>query len=269
MVVLYCTLMSETYPVILLERKAEKLRKQTGNKALRSKLTSELSPAVVIRRGIERPMKLLVLSPIVLALSVFQGICFGCLYLLFTTFSEVFTKQYRWSTGSDGLSFMGLGVGMALSLVFFGRYSDPLAKRLAGKGEIKPEYRLVPMIPATLLITGGLFWYGWSIQAGAHWIVPILGTGLVGFGYMPVILAIMTYLVDAFEEWAASAMAASTILRSIMGALIPLAGESMYDAMGYGWGNSLLGFITLAMLPFPTLFYMYGERMRKSRRLDL
>jgi hypothetical protein len=86
---------------------------------------------------------------------------------------------------------------------------------------------------------------------------------------MPVILSIMTYLVDTFEEWAASAMAASTILRSIIGALIPLAGESMYDAMGYGWGNSLLGFITLAMLPFPTLFFKYGERMRKSRKLDL
>jgi hypothetical protein len=46
---------------------------------------------------------------------------------------------------------------MALSLVFFGRYSDPLMKMLAGKGEMKPEYRLVPMIPSTLLITGGLF----------------------------------------------------------------------------------------------------------------
>jgi hypothetical protein len=101
MVVLYCALMSETYPVIFLERKASKLRKQTGSKALRSKLTSTLSPAIVIRRGIERPMKLLVLSPIVLVLSVFQGICFGCLYLLFTTVSEVFTKQYRWSTESD------------------------------------------------------------------------------------------------------------------------------------------------------------------------
>jgi MFS family permease len=269
MVVLYFTLMSETYPNILLERKAQKLRKQTGNKALKSKLSSSLSPAIIIRRAIERPMKLLLLSPIVLALSVFQGICFGCLYLLFTTFSEVFTKQYHWNTGSDGLSFLGLGIGMALSLFFFGRYSDPVAKKLAGKGEMKPEYRLVPMIPATLLITAGLFWYGWSIQAGAPWIVPILGTGLVGFGYIPVILAIMTYLVDAFELYAASAMAASTILRSIMGALIPLAGESMYDALGYGWGNSLLGFITLIMLPFPTLFFKYGERMRKSRKLDL
>jgi len=125
------------------------------------------------------------------------------------------------------------------------------------------------MIPATIFITAGLFWYGWSVQAKATWIIPILGTGLVGFGYIPVIIGIMSYLVDAYEVYAASAMAASTILRSVMGALIPLAGESMYAALGYGWGNSLLGFITLAMLPLPTLFYWYGEKLRKRYPVDL
>jgi len=214
-------------------------------------------------------MKLLLFSPIVLALSLFLGVCFGCLYLLFTTFSIVFTKQYHWNSGSDGLSFLGMGVGMAIALMIFGTISDRIMKAQAHGGEMKPEYRLIPMIPSTIVVAAGLFWYGWSVQAGDHWIVPILGTGLVGFGYIPIMLGVMTYLIDAFELYAASATAANTILRSILGACIPLAGESMYDALGYGWGNSLLGFITLAMLPLPFIFYKYGERLRKGFKLDL
>jgi hypothetical protein len=54
-----------------------------------------------------------------------------------------------------------------------------------------------------------------------------------------------------------------------MGAVIPLAGRGMYAKMGLGWGNSLLAFITLAMLPLPWMFYRYGEGLRKRHRVDL
>jgi MFS family permease len=261
--------MRESYAPVILQKKTIRLQKQTGNLSLKSKLDTGLSPTKLLKRAIVRPAKLLLFSPIVLSLSVFQGLCFGCLYLLFTTFSLVFTEQYHWDTGKDGLSFLGLGAGLVISLIIFGSISDRVLKSKAGKGELKPEYRLLPMIPATIFISAGLFWYGWSAKAKTHWIVPILGTVFVGFGYLPVILCIQTYLVDAYEKYSASALAASTILRSLMGALIPLAGRSMYAKMGLGWGNSLLAFITLAMLPLPWVFYRYGEGLRKRYTVDL
>ncbi|KAH8647442.1 multidrug resistance protein [Tricladium varicosporioides] len=262
--------MRETYGKIILQKKTDKLIKATGNKSLKSALNDGHTPLDHIKHAVVRPAKLLFLSPIVLCLSIFQGICFGCLYLLFTTFSSVFSQQYGWNTGTDGLSFMGMGIGSLLSLLVFGGLSDRILKQKAGSGgELKPEYRLFPMIPATIFISAGLFWYGWSVQAKNHWIVPILGTVFVGFGYMPVVMCIQTYLVDAYEQYSASALAASTILRSFMGALIPLAGRSMYAALGYGWGNSLLAFITLVMLPFPWLFYQYGEGLRKRFVVEL
>ena len=150
--------LSETYPNVILEKKAKTLRQQTGNKLLQSRLADQNSPRHILRHAIIRPLKLLVLSPIVLGLSTFQGICFGCLYLLFTTFSLVYTEQYHWSIGSDGLSFLGMGIGMCVSLALFGAISDPILKRRAGKGELKPEYRLILMFPATLFIAAGLFW---------------------------------------------------------------------------------------------------------------
>lgn len=36
-----------------------------------------------------------------------------------------------------------------------------------------------------------------------------------------------------------------------------------------GWGNSLLGFVSLALCGIPVLFYYYGERLRTSKRFKV
>ena len=82
-------------------------------------------------------------------------------------------------------------------------------------------------------------------------------------------MPVQTYLVDAYDRYAASALAANTVLRSLAGALLPLAGPNMYKTLGLGWGNSLLAFIALAMLPVPWFFYLKGEAIRKSFKMQL
>lgn len=103
-----------------------------------------------------------------------------------------------------------------------------------------------------------------SAQYSIHWIVPIIGTGLIGVGNIAVFMCVVSYLVDALTVYAASAVAANTVVHSIVGAILPLAGQSMYAALGLGWGNSLLGFIAVACIPVPMALMKYGERMRKS-----
>ena len=76
-------------------------------------------------------------------------------------------------------------------------------------------------------------------------------------------MCIQNYLLDAYPQYAASVTAALTVLRSLAGALLPLGGLEMYNVLGLGWGNSLLGFIALAMVPIPLLFFLFGERLRK------
>jgi len=78
-------------------------------------------------------------------------------------------------------------------------------------------------------------------------------------------MGVSAYLIDAYTIYAASATAAATVLRSLLGALLPLAGTKMYDALGVGWGTSLLGFIAVAFIPVPYIFYIHGERIRNSR----
>jgi hypothetical protein len=78
-------------------------------------------------------------------------------------------------------------------------------------------------------------------------------------------MASSTYLIDAYTIYAASVIAAGTVLRSLLGALLPLAGPPMYSALGVGWGTSVLGFISVAMVPVPFIFIRYGERIRQSK----
>ncbi|KAF2636302.1 MFS general substrate transporter [Massarina eburnea CBS 473.64] len=181
----------ETYPVILLERKAARLRKETGNENLRSSFADmERKPSQVFARSIIRPLRLLFLSPVVSVLSTYQGVMYGYLYLLFTTLPFVFQYQYHFSTGSVGLSYLGLGVGSLVGLAIAGVMSDRIYKKKIALDRWTPEDRLIPLIGGAFFIPVGLFWYGWAAQAGTHWIVPILGTAFIGIGVNALMVSI-------------------------------------------------------------------------------
>ena len=162
--------LKETNPVVILERKAHRLRKETGHKRLRSALESNITGRELLFLSLKRPFKLLFISPIVLALSVLMGINYAYLYLCFTTFPIVFQRVYHFSEGISGLAYLGLGIGSMVGLAIIGRFSDQIVVNMTrNHGIRKPEYRLPLMIPANLLIPIGLFWYGWSADKNCHW----------------------------------------------------------------------------------------------------
>lgn len=82
-------------------------------------------------------------------------------------------------------------------------------------------------------------------------------------------MPIQTYTIDSFPTFAASAVAALTVSRSLFGAFLPLAGPSMFAALGLGWGNSVLGFIAIALIPVPALIYKFGGKIRKNHPVKL
>jgi MFS family permease len=210
---------------------------------------------------------MLFLAPIVFILSLYTAVIYSYLYLCFTTFPRIFEGQYIFSLGQSGLVYLGIGVGSILGVVLVGAISDRLTAALTKKsgGAPFPEYRLPTMIIGAFLVPAGLFWYGWTAENKAHWILPILGTAILGLGTICVFGAVSIYLVDAYTVHAASATAAATVFRSLFGALLPLVGNSMYDALGVGWGTSVLGFIAIGFIPMPFLLYAYGARIRESK----
>ena len=244
--------------------------KETRNQSLKAQtdLDANRTPSQIFARAIIRPLRLLFLSPTVSILSAYVGIVYGFMYLLFTTFPLVFQVQYGFDTGEIGLTYVGLGIGSIIGLGASGFATDKIYRKKAVAGPVKPEYRIVPLIPAAFFIPAGLFWYGWSAQYKTHWIVPEIGTVFAGIGINTLMMCVATYFIDANPRYEASATAASTAVRSLIGAVVPLFGRSMYEAMGLGWGTSLLGFLTLALAPLPWFFFQYGEKIRTNPRFQ-
>ncbi|KAH7140366.1 major facilitator superfamily domain-containing protein [Dactylonectria estremocensis] len=256
--------MRETYAPVILERKAQRLRKETGNDRLRSKLDTGLSHKDNFKRCIVRPAKLLIYSPICIIFAAYLALIYGYLYLLFSSVPFVFEDTYGFSTKTVGLVYLGLGIGSFVGMGWFAYDSNKEVKKQMAAGTFKPEVRLKLLPFAAVIYPIGFFIYGWTADYVTHWIGPVIGLAVIGVGNLLAFMPICVYLVDAFEMYAASALAANTIMRSIAGAVLPLCGLRMYDALGLGWGNSMLGFISVALIPIPFIIQRYGEKLRKK-----
>lgn len=92
----------------------------------------------------------------------------------------------------------------------------------------------------------------------------IIGSAPFGFGMVLVFLSMMNYLIDSYLIYAASVLAASSLLRSLFGAAFPLFTSTMYENLGIHWASSVPAFLSVACVPFPFLFYKYGPLIRSK-----
>ncbi|KAI0916858.1 hypothetical protein AcW1_007807 [Taiwanofungus camphoratus] len=220
--------------------------------------------------SITRPIRMLLFAPIVTTMAMYMSLIYGVLYLHLVTIPLLFGPvplyglfTYGWKGGNEGLAYMGAGTGCYLSIIFCIFTLNRTYRALCNKyGTQKPEFRMPAMQVGMMIVPGGLFMYGWSAQAHTHFIVPLIGACIFAFGMLITYICVQTYLVDAFPQYAASALAATIVLRSIFGAIFSIFGTRLYVSLGYGWGTSVLAFICTAALPIPYLFWKFGERLR-------
>lgn len=152
-------------------------------------------------------------------------------------------------------------------MVLYGATSDRyIQHKKDEEGVLKPEHRLAPMLLGAIVLPIGLIFYGWTAAKHVQWVAPLAGTAMIGFSMILTILPTENYLVDVYDLYGASAVAAGVILRALAGAILPLAGPPLYARLGLGWGNSLLGFIAILFIPALLILMRYGERMRKNPR---
>jgi len=254
---------------VLLIRRAAKLRKETSNPNLHSKFDSRAGAFKIFIHAIVRPTKMLFCAPIVTLMALYIAMNYAYMYLLFTTFTYVFMANYGFNEGEAGLAYLGVGVGFILGLLVSGFYSDKIVKKVRETRTPAPEDHLPPMVIGAILVPVGLFIYGWTAQYEVHWIVCIIGTGIFGLGVLLGFMPVQLYLVETYTIYAASAIASNTVVRSLLGAVLPLASQKLYDNLGYGWGNSLLGFIAVAFIPVSLGFLKYGAKIRSSPRFQV
>lgn len=127
------------------------------------------------------------------------------------------------------------------------------------------EYVRLPIaVLGAPLFAISLFWLGWTARADIHWIVPTLSALPFGIGFLLIFMALINYIVDAYEIYAASAMGAASCSRSIFGVVMPFAARPMYETLGVAWACSLLGFLSILMGIVPFAFLRYGAKIREN-----
>ena len=225
---------TETYPIVLLNRKAKRLREETGNPRLHTVFETSQGASTTFRVAIVRPFKLLVLNPAVFSLGLFQAFVYGFLYLMFVTFPELYLVHYHAKISTTGLYYLGPAIGILLGVLVCTPLIQFSFERLtaANGGVSKPEYRLPVLMLGGVFVPAGLFWYGWSAEKHLHWVMPVAGTAIFTFGMISVFGAVQTYLIDMSPRYAASAVSAATVFRSLFGFGFPLFGQNLYDRFG-------------------------------------
>lgn len=260
----------ETYNPVLLRNKAQEIRKTTNEQRYRAPIEiMDRSIRQTVLRSLYRPFMMLCLDFMTLNLCLLSAVLLGILYLFFGAFDLIFTNVYGFTLSQVGLSFIGLPVGMLIALATDPFWQWNYLRLVANNGGVsEPEYRLPPSIGGAVCTVAGLFWFAWTSQSSIHWIVPIAGSALFGGGTILVYSGVFTFLVEAFPLYAASSLAANSFARSSFAAAFPLFGIQMYKALGYQWASSLLAFMTLALSPFPYIFFVYGKRLRAKSRFS-
>ena len=262
--VLDMLILDESYPPILLVRKAQHLRSTTHNWALHAKFEENPPSArdMIEKFGL-RPIQML-FTPICFSVALYASFVYGILYGNLAAFPIEFEENRGWNPFVGSLPFLGLLVGIVI-----GGAANVLNQKFyqaryeAAGNKAVPEARLPPMMVGSVFFSAGLFIFAWTSGPSVPWIATVIGTVLVGFGFFTIFQAALNYLIDTFQKYAASAIAANTFLRSALALAFPLFVNPMFAKLGVDWGVSVFAFFSILLIPIPYVFYKFGPMIRR------
>ncbi|KAJ5171584.1 MFS general substrate transporter [Penicillium coprophilum] len=183
--------LKECHPGTLLRKRRDALAKETGNENLHTAEKNE-TLAYKLLHAFERPVRMFATQPIVFS---------------------IWTVVYHESPGIGGLNYLSIAIGSFIGLFFNLKLVDRIYRILKARNNDvgKPEFRMPSLVVGSVISTIGLFWYGWSI-GNTHWIMPNIGALIYTMGTISCLQGMQTYIVDSYQTYAASAMAACAVL---------------------------------------------------------
>lgn len=256
-------ILDESYPPKLLVYKARRLRHETGNWALHARHEEwDVSIRELGKKYLVRPFQML-FTPICFLVALYASFVYGILYANLGSFPVEFQEERGWNPVVGALPFLALLVGILFGAAVNLTNQRYYMKRFeANKNRPVPEARLPPMMFGSVIFSAGLFIFAWTSDKSIHWMGPVMGAFSIGIGFFTIFQGALNYLIDTFQRYAASAVAANTFLRSALAAAFPLFITPMLHNMGIKWGMSVFAFFSVALIPIPYLFFIYGKRIR-------
>ncbi|KAJ3775633.1 major facilitator superfamily domain-containing protein [Lentinula raphanica] len=266
-------LLPETYEPTILLKRAQRLRKLTGNQQLMSQIEKDTegeTVAQVLQEALLRPF-VLAMEPALMFANVYLGFVYAIFYLWFEAFPLVFTDIYHFDLGLSGLPFLGFSVSAAITYTCYALYQryhfQPRSDRAKAEGhELPPEARLEIGLIASIFIPTSLFIFGFTSKESIPWIVPIIGAALYLPGIYINFQSILMYVTSAYPSYGASVLAGNDLFRSTIASVFPLFGRTFFVNLGLGPGSALLAGISLALMPVFWSLLKWGHILRRRSK---
>lgn len=256
------SLIPETYAPVILKRRAQKLRKETGNmKIMTEQEASPMTFSELVNTCLYRPLKFCVQEPVLVLLCGYVCLIYSLLYAFFFAYPVIFNELYGYKDNIIGLMFIPILIG-----AFFALIVTPILEKqyqvICSKRKPVPEDRLYGAMLGAPFPCIALFILGATSYKHIIWVGPASSGIAFGFGMVLIYYSINNYILEIYAKYAASALATKVFLRSAGGAAFPLFTTQMYHRLGLQWASWLLAFISLAMAIIPFAFYYYGNPLR-------
>ncbi|TAQ84242.1 hypothetical protein B7494_g7443 [Chlorociboria aeruginascens] len=259
-------LFRETYELRILRQRAARKLKENCDPSLKAAFDAEHENSLTaIWQSIKRPAAVFFGSFVLQILSLYGALAFAFFYILTTTLPDMLHDIYGFSPAATGSAFLSFSVGSVIAIVICTTVLDRVYVKLqeANNGIALPEHRMPLLIVGALLLPVCIALFGWSAQQQWPVTILLLSVALLGFSLILGIVPLMSYVVDAFGNYSASALTAVLITRCLMGTFLPLAVAPLTDALGYGLGFSVLVAACLVVAPIPMVAMRYGSRWRQ------
>tara|TARA_R110002003_G_scaffold48_44_gene4271 strand:+ start:9823 stop:11688 length:1866 start_codon:yes stop_codon:yes gene_type:complete len=260
----------ETSSANILLRRAQRLRKLTGDEGLKSQSEIEqanLTPRDIAVEALWRPFQLMLLDPSIAFTAVYTAIIYGIFYSFFEAFPLVYNDMYGFNLGELGLTFLSVTVGVIIAITWYWWYIYTIVEpsiRQHGLGS--PERRLIPALFVTFFVPVGLFIFGWTSRSDIHWIVSCIGIVITTIGIFLIIQCIFLYLPLVYPQYAASLFAGNDFSRSALAAGAIHFSYPLFHNLGVDRGVSLLGGLTVGCSFGVYALFFFGERLRAKSR---
>ncbi|KAF4345638.1 major facilitator superfamily transporter [Fusarium beomiforme] len=264
--VLLLTVMPETSSDTILLRRAQRLRKLTGNRALQSQseiAQHDMKPREVLFSALVRPIEIMMKDPSIFFVNVYTGYFYGVFYTFFEVFPLVFPVSYGFNLGETGLAFLSCLIGVSIAIALYFAYLQfYMIPDNIKNGFREQEHRLVPAIVGSFLLPIGLFIFAWTARSSIHWVVPLIGVAIFCIGHFWMMQSLFIYIPFSYPQYAASLFAGNSIWRSGIACGSVIFARPLFINLGVDKGVTLLGGLSIVGIFGTTAIYVFGKKLR-------
>lgn len=262
--ILFLTCFRETYKMTILRRRMKKMKQESGefeDATVKRKRDSALE----LWHAITRPFVVLFGSPVLMLMAVFAAVSFSYFYVLCISLPDILQDVYGFTPVQAGSAFIFFTVGSFLSVLLCNFSLDRIYIAFRGSEDEKgkPEYRLPLTILGAIVLPLAVAAYGWVAEYQGPVYLLLTAVALVDFALLLTMIPIQAYIVDACGLYSASAMTGVVVTRCLAGTFLPLCTRPLVDQLGFGWGFTCFGALSLSLAIIPVLLFKYGDKWRQ------